>query len=101
MANWQRKIDISKVWKKCENDKSLFRELAKEISFKLNLLLPFDNDLLDNDKNDLIMEFDEIVECPECTIEDFDRIMQDLYDWGDTELDNEWPRSKVCWIGTI
>jgi len=88
------------MWKKCENDKSLFRELAKEIVFKLRLLLPFENSL-DDEKEDLIYEFEEIVNCPECTIEDFDNIMEDLYDWGDIKLDDEWPPAKVCWIGTF
>lgn len=100
MSNWQRELDISKAWKKCENNNSVFRELAKDIVFKLRLLTPFEN-RIDNEKEDIIIEFEEIIKCSECTIEDFDTIMEDLYDWGDTQLDNEWPPAKVCWINTF
>ena len=31
----------------------------------------------------------------------FDYVMSDLYDWGDTSLDNKFGGVKMCWINTL
>ena len=37
------------------------------------------------------------------TKDDFDNVLEMLYDWGDTELHpiGQWPPNRLCWIGTF
>lgn len=97
MANWQRRLDIRDVWDK---DKMTVQELAAVIANRLKALNPFGDEYIDNQREELVDEFQSFSEDKEGTKGEFDSLMSELYDWGDISLDSAWPPKKVCWIST-
>jgi hypothetical protein len=96
MANWQRTLSLRDVWP--SND---VRLIARTIAERLRALHPFGLFSLDLDVAILADEFQAIGEDPEADVDDFDGVMERLYDWGDRPLDEKWNGKKVCWIETF
>jgi hypothetical protein len=103
MANWQRHIYLNPEWQQAKDGELTIQELAGVVAKRLRALKPFheqDHDL--NEKRDEIAEeFEYIAKTPSATASDFDNWMGELYDWGDTSLEQGWNGKKVCWIDTI
>ena len=78
MAHWKEKIDISKKWNSVDSENpEEIKELCNEIVSKLKLLRGVDNPL-----KDIIKVFEDFN--PDIsTVDDFDVIMDHLYDWAD------------------
>lgn len=100
MANWQLYIDFSDFWDKYPDELSL-KELCNKVITVLRSnidivaeKLPDHVDMLEN----IIEDFESL--CCENYIneEAFDDIMENLYDWADTNLDNDWNGKKLAWI---
>jgi hypothetical protein len=103
MANWQRSIKLNPEWQQAKDGEITIQQLAAVLAKRLRTLRPFgesDDDL--NEKRDEIAEeFEYIAQTATATAEDFDNWMEELFDWGDTSLDQGWPRKKACWVDTI
>ena len=84
MANWQRKVDFSAYTEKYNEGELSIQEFAKIVAEKLKTLRKFE-DLADDE---------------ECMGEEstFNYLLEDLYNWGDTPLDDKFGGKKVCWI---
>lgn len=96
MANWKYKLNIKDEWQQSKAGKLDYNSLAKIIATKLD---KFGTD--DDDLTDIIVRFLEYADNGD-DVEEFDDIMEQLYDWGDTLLDDSsWPHKKMCWIGTF
>lgn len=100
MAQWQRKLDLSDVWKKAQNNEITTLELAKELVNRLQKLKKFNN-WVDDETESIIECFVDFIDCAEDNKDEFDYCMNELYDWGDMKLDENWNGKKVCWINTI
>jgi hypothetical protein len=103
MANWQRHLYLNPEWQQAKDGSITIQALAAVIAKRLRALRPFgerDEDL--NEKRDEIAEeFEYIAKTPDATRDDFDNWMCDLYDWGDTRLEQVWNGKKVCWVDTM
>ena len=102
MANWQRTLDISESWNK-EDSVSLtgIQTLAKEIATKLTNLATFTNEEIELEKEDIIDAFNDLSKDKEANLCSFNSLMDELYNWADTPLDNKLGGKKVCWIKTF
>ena len=95
MANWKYKIDLKEVWRKLEDEEIEISEGGKQIA-----------EILRNHKayQEYETKLEEIAEQFEDVEDktDFNYILDDLYDWGDTTLPplNAWPPNKIAWIST-
>ncbi len=95
MANWQRKLDLRDVWP--SKDVSV---IAKAIADRLSRLTPLNDEHLDWKREELAEEFAGIASEADPEVNEFDAVMSELYDWGDTKLDGHWNGKAVCWIAT-
>ena len=105
MANWQFELDFRSFWKK---EEAPVFEIAEKVSERINKLLPkirkrseVYQDLADDLEYDILPLFDELVEFKSENVDDFDNALEQLYDWADTALDNEWPLKRLCWVATV
>lgn len=98
MANWRYKINLTDLREDYENKKITVEDFGKKISKRFHQQ-PWFKDV-EEDIGDIIDSF----ECVD-NEDDFNNILEELYDWGDTELPT--PRSqlpifnKMCWIGLM
>ena len=84
---WKYSLDVKEAWQKVGEDKdisSFYKTLVKE----LNLIPDY---LKDNELEDLIDYFTSMSEDDNTSIEEFDNVWGDLYNWGDTY--------KRLWVG--
>ena len=80
MSDWQRKVDFSAYTEKYNEGELSIQEFAKIVAEKLKTLRKFEDEYIDNQLEEIIWSF------------------EDLYNWGDTPLDNKFGGKKVCWI---
>ena len=98
MANWINRLDLSDVWDKANDYEISIQELAGITAKRLsNINKGLNEDLLWL-RDNLVDEFEAISEDEEAGQVDLNYVMQDLYDWADTPLDNNWAGKKACWI---
>lgn len=97
MANWQRKLSIKDVWD-CDLP---IQKVAEAIAKRLKKLRPFGDDFLDEERLDLVDEFESLSTYENLTDDQFNDAMDSLYDWADTPLDEEWNGKKACWVETF
>jgi len=102
MADWQLHIDFSEFWNKYPDELT-----SKEICEKTVLVLKSERKDVLEKFLEFLDEFDEIIDQFEMLsseddvdIDEFDSILDDLYDWADTELDDNWNGKKLAWIKT-
>ena len=101
MANWQRRIHLNPEWEQAQEEKISPQELAAVIAKRLKALTPFKDEYPEQQRLDLVDDFEAAAEDAYLTVRDFDYLMNELYDWGDMRLDDNWNGKKVCWIDTM
>jgi hypothetical protein len=101
VAEWLRKIDLKPVWHKAKAGEVSTQVVAAEIARQLQAMQELGDDYIDMKRADLADEFDGFAEDGEASVQEFDRLMDELYDWGDMRVGEQgWPYRKVCWIAT-
>jgi len=102
MAQWQLTFDFSGFWKKYPDELS-----TKEVCEKVVSVLNFEKNNVhklfpdyEYDLDDIISKFDDLSKEDNPDIDDFDHILEELYDWADEPLDNKWNGKKLAWIKT-
>lgn len=100
MSDWRRKLDFSDYTEKYDEGELSIQEFAKIVAEKLKGLRDFDDFGIDCAKDDLIFEFEDIAEDGEGFYgeDEFNYVLNRLYDWGDISLDDKFGGKKVCWI---
>lgn len=99
MTDWQRKIYLQPEWGKAEIDEITHQQLAKSIAAKLRLSRPFRNENIDGERDEIVSDMECIAGNDSATADDFDEILDRLYDWGDTHISGAFfDAKKVCWI---
>jgi hypothetical protein len=100
MADWEHKIDLKSIWKEYDDEKIGTIEAGKKVgevlrNFKMAASIGSHfSDSLD----EIIFLFEHESE----TEEEFNFAMNELYDWGDTDMPTP-PRKmqrKLAWIAT-
>jgi len=100
MANWEYHIDLKAVWKEYEDEKINVETAGKKVAEVLKnfkMTAEINNYLLDT-LSEIICNFDNCCDDEE----EFNDIMQDLYDWGDTDMPTPPGKMqrKLAWIAT-
>lgn len=107
MPNWQRKIFLNPEWEQAKHDAITINALAASIAKKLAGVRDFSRDRLaepdslDDERDELVERFKDLAAEIDPDRDDLDWIMGDLYDWGDTRLDDKFPGKKCCWVDTM
>lgn len=103
MANWQRTVRLNPEWDQAKDGEITCQQLAKSISAKLRMIQPFKSELeeVTDSLAEIIDHFDALAEDGSAGIREIDCAMQELYDWGDMRIDDNWNGKKVCWIDTM
>lgn len=103
MANWKYVLDFSPFYEADisiqEKAKKVYAEIGRVFVHMLNP----DDENYDNDLYTIGDEFGWFTENDNDDVEEFDNLMEDLYDWADQEVAprGEWPPNKMCWVKTI
>jgi hypothetical protein len=99
MSNWKYTLDIEDLWKQRDEGRITIQELGKGIANRLRILsrkLPTKyQDFVEN----LALDFESVDE----DVEDFDQVMNDLYNLADLELPKptgQWMDNKLMWVKT-
>ena len=97
MADWQYKLEIKEDWDRRLNLEITTQELAEIIANKLRELDCPEDDIYD-ERFSIAEEFEILSndKSPDFDDDDFNYVMDMLYDWGDIDLGFG---RKVCWIG--
>lgn len=100
MANWQRKVDFSADTEKHDEGELSIQEFAKIVAEKLKTLRKFEDEYINNQLKEIIWSFENLADDEEYMDEEstFNYLLEDLYKWGDTPLDDKFGGKKVCWI---
>jgi len=115
MARWQFTLELGEFYHKYSPDgdgEITLSELAGKVAEKIKELAPRIIKLAkrrtiywglgEELENEILPLFEEIAEnCGDDDIEDFNYAMEQLYDWADIKLDNEWNGKRVCWVDTF
>lgn len=99
MADWQRHLILSDLWRDPEN--ADVKLAATEIARRLHELQKFDVKTIDDEREGIEEEFRALAEDPNPNLDDINYIINRLYDWADTPLDTDWNGKKVCWVETL
>ena len=101
MTEWMNVLDIQDAWEDLEDSIISMQEAAKGIAEKLSML-DIKNEDHDFERQNLVDDWINLSEDEEMDIADFNYIMEDLYNWGDTHLnDKVFGGKKLCWIKTF
>jgi len=98
VTNWKRRIDIKEEMKQAKTGEISPAELGQIIANKLKGLPEYAYD----DLKIIVIAFEDLPK--DAGGDEFDEVMEALYDWGDTTLDSSGPFStwtKQCWIATF
>lgn len=90
---YQRELDIRdrhREWSETQVDL-----LAKTVATRLRNLMPFPDDYLEFEKIDIAQAFDRLGDNDEATPDQFDDLMDRLYNWGEHKLSGS---LKVCLV---
>lgn len=98
MANWQRVLRLNPEWDSCGEDEITRQELAASIALKLSTLSPLQDEWAEEQRLELADSFRDMGRDSALSEGEFNGMMSDLYDWGDTPLDDKWNGKKVCWV---
>lgn len=49
----------------------------------------------------ILCDFETVRDDPDAGEDDFNGVLEDLYEWGDTPLDDQRGGKKMCWIDTV
>lgn len=118
MANWAYKVDFKEFYHQYPDELSiqdiaekvveklhgLLEEIRKEPAIDISIQAAYREEFLeyaDELENDIISLFEEVAENQDMDEDEFDYAMGELYDWGDTSLDNNFGGVKMCWINTL
>lgn len=104
MAQWQFTLDLQKEYQQYEAAEITMAELSKVIAEKLRLMRhevfkKYRDESYVYDLDEIIDSFEDFAETKDDDVKLFDHNMEDLYDWGDTRLDNKFGGKAMCWIG--
>ena len=102
MSQWIRTLHIKEEWKQAKEGKITIQKLAEVIYKRLSLFKHMEEDY---EFQNILEQFDDLSKQKECNADDdFDPIMEELYDWADEcigESENTVWGKKNCWIETF
>jgi len=101
MAEWRHRLDIKVEWNQAMEGRITSQELARLIAKKLKALSCYKTEKYGEELREIVSQYESFAGDPSGTTDEFDCIMEQLYNWGDIETKPGWPPYRLCWIGTI
>ncbi len=101
MADWQRKLEIADLHNGYRAGTVSVSDLASGVADRLAKLSAFNNEDLDTERDEIVEEFRCLSKENDPNIDDYDEVLERLYNWADTPLSNDWNPQKVCWVATF
>lgn len=99
MSDWQHKLNIKAIWEQASARTITPQQMSEGIAKAIKKLSCFARD---EELQQVHEAFVDWATNPATTWEDTDSAMAELYDWGDTVVDESvWPHKKKCWIVTM
>ena len=103
MADWQFKLNLHDKW-----DTDDVHQISADACEKIEKLLeeiklrkhPVYVEMAES-LEDILCNMKIVRDDPDASDEDFNNALESLYDWGDTQLDDNWGGKKMCWINTV
>lgn len=99
MANWIYKLELKDLWKQRDEGKISISELARIVAGRIEKATFFKIKTNEEALREIVMDFED---CSD-DVDEFDSILEQLYDWADTPLCTpigEMQR-KMCWVNTF
>jgi hypothetical protein len=99
MANWIYKLELKDLWEQRDKGKITISELAKAVADRIEKATFFKIKTNEEALREIVMDFEG---CDD-DVEEFDSILEQLYDWADTPLRTPLGKMqrKMCWINTF
>ena len=93
MIQWHLTIDISQDFNRAEKEEISYKELGIIIAHALANLPIFSSKFLERERLKFIEKFSTFP--LSLNVHQFDEHLEELFDWGDTELGKN---KRACWI---
>ena len=101
MANWQLKLQLGDVYRKELPIPVLAGIVAERLAaLKITALMLMAASDLEELRDSIVEGFRLVAANHGANADDFDEVMEQLYNWADTELDDHWHGKRVCWVET-
>lgn len=108
MANWLTVLPLKDIWEGPRTGRMSVADLAGMVADRLEALrLPrecTEEQVLElrQRKDALIESFRALARGQNTSLQAFDLVMCDLYDWADTPINGHGPYStRLCWVNTL
>ena len=101
MSGWMHNIDLSQEWPLAESVALSPQNFSTVVVKKLRAIGKYDDEILSRDLENLIGRFEELSEDEKSSKDEFDDVMDDLYEWADTSLDGRWNGKRALRIRII
>ena len=99
MANWQRTLKLQPETDQASAGEISVQELAAVVAKRLRALRPFGDEYIDNERDEIADEFEWIARSSDAESDDYDEVLDRLYDWGDIHISGDFFNAKkVCWV---
>lgn len=89
MANWKTRLEFKELWKEHKDGSKSIQDVAKSVAEALKVHPEYEADA---ELQDVTNQFEEFASDTSATADDFDGILEDLYDWAD---------AARCWVATF
>jgi len=106
MSHWVKKIDLKDVWNEAENGELSILALTKILVERLSVIHYSKKDSerfeqLNQDLEEIIGWFEDLIEDENEDADEFDSVLNEIYDFGDRIISNNKPfydTDKALWI---
>lgn len=99
MAKWFRELNLTPEWGRAQSGDITSEEMAGVISKRLSAMRQYEDAFIDEERLELADNFRDLSEGED--VDDFNDIMDRLYDWGDAQISGEFFNAvKTCWVKT-
>jgi len=98
MPKWVNKLDLKDLWKQRDEGKITISELGKAVADRIKKSKFYKLKTHEQSLREIVLDFEDCID----DVEEFDEILERLYDWADTPLLTRLGQMqrKMCWIAT-
>ncbi len=108
MSQWQHKVELKDLHDNYQQGLLTIQEVASGVACRLEILKTqiqkknnkFEVEYLPQ-LEEIILEFQEFAKDEVSDVNDYDSILNELYDFGDTRLDSVFGGKTLCWINSM
>jgi len=98
MSKWVNRLDLKDLWKAEDEGKLTIQELGKQVARRIRKMPCYSKY---EELADIASDFETYLD--DNDIEEFDRVLEQLYNWADTYLPTPLGQMqrKMCWVATF